>query len=41
MRSVGTNWREVTRDPRLSNAPDLIDLQSADRDLTKLIATVR
>lgn len=41
MRTVGTNWREATRDPRLTNAPDLIDLQSADRDLTKLIATIK
>jgi len=41
MKTVGTNWREATRDPRLSKAPDLIDLQSADRDLTKLVATIK
>lgn len=41
MKTVGTNWREASRDPRLSNAPDLIDLQSADRELTKLIATIK
>ncbi|MCU0703998.1 MAG: DUF4214 domain-containing protein [Fimbriiglobus sp.] len=40
-RSVSHLWREVSRDPRLRNVPDLNDLNAADRDVTRQISAVR